>query len=199
MNPKILIPVAITILLGGIAVASTGSPEYIEMTKPTAYAIEAQPEIIQEPIPELIPEPIEIIAEYVEEPQTEPTDDRTSTWTDEELLMLAKMTMAEAEGECLEGKCLVARVILNRVESEIFPDSIEAVISQKMQFSSWTNGRYTNAEPSDEVWQAVEMVCFDDWDESEGALYFEATYCQDTWQSKNRPYLFTLGGHKFYQ
>lgn len=121
-----------------------------------------------------------------------------SPWTDDERLMLAKMTMAEAEGECLEGKCLVVRVILNRLESDIFPGSIEEIISQKNQFSSFTNGRYDKAEPSEEVWLAVTMVCDEGWDESEGALFFDSTSITGTWSSKHRPYLFTVGHHNFY-
>lgn len=122
-----------------------------------------------------------------------------SPWTDDDREMIAKMVMAEAEAEPLEGKCLVANVIINRVMSDSFPNDVKSVLCQKKQFSSWTNGRYEKAVPNDEVWQAVQMVLDEDQDDSEGALFFEATYLTDTWQSKNRTYLFTVGHHKFYQ
>lgn len=183
--------------LGCIAVIVATRPIKTEEPKPIGQEITSP----VEPIQETFTEAIEIIEPVAYEPQIEPqetTDEPESIWSETDKLMLAKMTMAEAEGESLEGKCLVVRVILNRVESEIFPSTVYEVLSQKTQFSSWTNGRYENAVPSDEVWQAVEMVCDDGWDESGGALFFEATYCQNTWQSNNRVYLFTVGGHKFY-
>ena len=45
-----------------------------------------------------------------------------------EKIMLLKLAMAEAEGESTEGKALVIRVVLNRVQSEDFPGSVEEVI-----------------------------------------------------------------------
>lgn len=199
MIRKTLISAGVVAVIGALALITSGEPKaqpekFISLVQPIASPVE--------PVEETIEEPIEIIEQIVYEPQIEPqetTDEPESIWSDSDKLMLAKMTMAEAEGESLEGKCLVARVILNRIESEAFPSTVYDVISQRSQFTSFVNGRYDNAEPSDEVWQAIAMVCDEGWDESEGALFFEATYCQNTWQSNNRPYLFTVGGHKFYE
>ena len=118
--------------------------------------------------------------------------------TQEDRYLLAKIAMAEAEGEDIEGKMLVIRVVLNRVESEEFPDTIEEVIYEDGQFAPVSNGRFESVEPDSECWKAVCMVTLDEWDESEGALYFES--CEGgSWHSDNLEYLFQSGNHKFYR
>ena len=117
----------------------------------------------------------------------------------EEAEMLMKIAMAEAEGESTEGKALVMMVVLNRVWSDGFPDTIEEVIFQKNQFSPVREGgRYYTTEPNEDCAKALEMV-LDGWDESQGALYFEAKGNDDSWHSKNLEFLFQYGGHKFYR
>ncbi len=59
-----------------------------------------------------------------------------------ELELLAQLVEAEAGNQSFEGKCLV---VLNRVESDIFPDSISEVIYQDGQFSVAHNGRLERA------------------------------------------------------
>ena len=56
-------------------------------------------------------------------------------WDAEDAYMLAKIAMAEAESEDTEGKALVMLVVLNRVWSDEFPDTIAGVIFQDGQFS----------------------------------------------------------------
>ena len=88
--------------------------------------------------------------------------------------MLLKIAMAEAEGESVEGKALVMMVVLNRVWSEGFPDTVQEVIFQPRQFSVIADGgRYWTTEPDAGCYEALELV-MQGWDESEGALYFES-------------------------
>lgn len=61
-------------------------------------------------------------------------------WDAEDAYMLAKIAMAEAESEDTEGKALVMLVVLNRVWSDEFPDTIAGVIFQDGQFSPISNG-----------------------------------------------------------
>lgn len=96
-------------------------------------------------------------------------------WGSEDAYMLAKIAMAEAEGEDTEGKALVILTVLNRVWSEQFPDSIKEVIEEENAFTSYTNGRYDRVEPNEDCYRALEMVQVEHWDESQGALYFERT------------------------
>lgn len=116
--------------------------------------------------------------------------------TDEEAYMLAKLAMAEAEGEDTEGKALVITVVINRTRSGKFPESIKEVIHQDKQFSCMDDGRYNKVEPSQDCWEALTMV-ENGWDESNGALYFEKT-SPDSWQTRNLTYLFTHQDHSFY-
>lgn len=59
----------------------------------------------------------------------------------DELKLLALVTLAEAEGESEKGKRLVMDTILNRVESESFPNTIEEVVYQDNQFSVVASGQ----------------------------------------------------------
>lgn len=118
-------------------------------------------------------------------------------WDAEESYMLAKIAMAEAEGEDTEGKALVMLVVLNRVWSDEFPDSIEEVIYEDRQFSPVASGRYDRVEPDEDCWQALELVTSEGWDESWGALYFERESAS-TWHRDNLQFLFQHGNHLFY-
>ncbi|GHV42409.1 hypothetical protein FACS189490_11300 [Clostridia bacterium] len=85
----------------------------------------------------------------------EPATTQVEVISDEEIELIALVTMAEAEGECEEGKRLVIDTILNRVDSENFPDSIFDVIYQPAQFSSMWNGRIKRCEVLEEICDLV--------------------------------------------
>lgn len=142
------------------------------------------------------------------EPQYEPDLSKPSLdWGAEDSYLLAKIAMAEAEGEGVEGKAMVIMVVLNRVWAEGFPDSIEDVIfdyseeKDIYQFSPVApGGRWWTTEPDEECYEALRIIMVEKWDESEGALYFEATYNgEDTWHSENLEYIKTVGNHNFYK
>lgn len=69
--------------------------------------------------------------------------------------LIALVTMAEAEGECEEGKRLVIDTILNRMDSKHFPNTIRQVIYQPNQFSSIWNGRVDRCEVREDICQLV--------------------------------------------
>ena len=115
-----------------------------------------------------------------------------------EMHLLAKIAMAEAEGESLEGKVLVMNVVLNRVHSQQFPDTIEEVIFQKNQFSPIIDGRFDKVTPNDECWEALELVRTG-YDISYGALYFISDMDPNSWHNRNLEALFVEGNHKFYK
>lgn len=73
----------------------------------------------------------------------------------EDVSLIALITMAEAEGECEEGKRLVIDTILNRVDSEYFPDNVYDVIYQRNQFSSIWNGRIDRCEVKEDICELV--------------------------------------------
>lgn len=135
---------------------------------------------------------------------TEQREEESSTLADgmdldgDESYMLCKIAMAEAEGESTEGKALVMLVVLNRVSSDGFPNTIEGVIFQAGQFSPIADGRYYNIEPNEDCWKAYELITVDKWDESQGALFFEAC-TSGSWHSESLEYLFQYGNHRFYR
>ena len=148
-----------------------------------------KPEVSEEPEPEITKEPII---------HNDDSLIKSRDWDVDDSYLLAKIAMAEAEGEDVEGKALVILVVLNRVWTDEFPGTIHDVIYQKNQFSPIANGRFDRVEPDDECYEALEMV-MSGWDESDGALYFESEKSADNWHSRHLKYLFTHGGHRFYK
>jgi N-acetylmuramoyl-L-alanine amidase len=118
---------------------------------------------------------------------------------------LLRIVEAEATGEDLKGKILVGNVIMNRVSSDKFPDTVEEVILQKVeghvQFSPTADGRYQNVQITDETVEAVDHVLAGE-DYSQGALFFSARDKADpdnmSWFDNNLKWLFIYGGHEFY-
>ena len=74
------------------------------------------------------------------------------------LELLAVCVMAEAGNQGLDGMRMVCDVILNRVDDSDFPNTIEGVITQRNQFSSYSDGRMQRWNvPSEECYQACQM------------------------------------------
>lgn len=117
-------------------------------------------------------------------------------FTDEEAEMLMKLGKAEAEIDGVDGMCMAIQVVLNRRDSDKFPDTIEEVIFQDVQFSSVSDGRYYDAEPDDNCLKALELIDSGEYDWVE-ALYFENA--ESSWQQDNCEYLYTVGHHRFYK
>lgn len=78
--------------------------------------------------------------------------------TKEEKEILYRITESEATGGDIESKKNICSAILNRVESDSFPNSIEKVVFQKSQFSPTSDGRYYKVNPTEETIEAVNDV-----------------------------------------
>ena len=130
---------------------------------------------------------------------------KTSIVSGEDYEILCRIVEAEATGEDLQGKTLVANVILNRVKSEDFPDTVKEVVFQKtgdnVQFSPMADGRYERVVITEETQAAVENALEGD-DKSQGALYFSSRSKADptnmSWFDENLDWLFQYGNHEFY-
>lgn len=125
-------------------------------------------------------------------------------WSAQESYLLARIVMAEAEGCNMQTKTLVAMVVLNRVQSDQFPDTIRDVIFQQCadgtyQFSPIGNGRWDIAEPNEDCYEAIEIVKQSVYDYSGGALYFENCTDEDNWHSRNLEFLYESQGIRFYK
>ena len=123
---------------------------------------------------------------------------------DHEALM--RIVEAEAGGEDQDGKLLVANVVLNRVNSESFPDTVWEVVMQKeqgiAQFSPTVDGRFQSVTVSEDTKEAVERALYGE-DISQGALYFCAREKADSekvqWFDRKLTRLFAYGHHEFFQ
>lgn len=130
-----------------------------------------------------------------------PLKSATSYYRADELLWLARIIHAESQGEPLLGKIAVGNVVLNRVRSSDYPNTIYGVIFDRkygVQFSPILDGSIYNT-PSYNSYLAAK-ICLEGTDVSEGALFFlQPRLATSSWIPKNRPYVFTIGGHDFYR
>ena len=125
--------------------------------------------------------------------------------SEDDKYLLAKIAMAEAEGESFKTKIFVILTVLNRADSnnKCFPNTIKEVIFEESkgvyQFSSVIpGGRWWRVEPNEECWEAVNVVNGMKDDITFGALYFEA--CSgESWHSKNLEFLFKSDNTRFYK
>lgn len=111
--------------------------------------------------------------------------------------VLLKIVEAEAGGEDIIGKIMVANVILNRVNSDRFPDNVTDVVYQKSQFSPISDGRINTVSISQETLEAVERALNGE-DYSNGAFYFRSVRCNSTWFDNNLARVTEHGNHIFY-
>lgn len=114
---------------------------------------------------------------------------------------LLKIVEAEA-GVCdQKGKILVANVVLNRMNSRYFPDTVTEVVYQKNQFSPVSNGTIDQVEISEETKEAVSRA-LSGTDYSEGALFFAARKLSSAknmkWFDESLDFLFEHDGHEFF-
>lgn len=91
--------------------------------------------------------------------------------SNEEIDLLARLVRAEAQTESFEGKIAVACVVLNRVESPEFPDSIKEVIYSPGQFQPVANGEI-NKPADEESIKAVQAALTEQRQLAPGALFF---------------------------
>lgn len=84
--------------------------------------------------------------------------------------LLARLVEAEAKGESYAGKVAVATVILNRVDSPLFPNSIKSVIYETGQFTPVANGKINQAASKDSIRAVDEALAFRG--QGKGSLYF---------------------------
>ena len=98
-------------------------------------------------------ETVNIVEPIIEAEET--VDEPIISVSNEDIELLALITMAEAEGENEEGKRMVIDTILNRVDSERFDNTISEVIYAPNQFTSMWNGRVDECYVADDIYQLV--------------------------------------------
>ena len=139
-----------------------------------------------------------------EERREEPAEYASSviSYSQKDYEVLQRIVEAEA-GICdAKGRILVANVIINRVRSKEFPDTITGVVYQKSQFSPVQNGRINSCVVSPETVEAVDRALAGE-DYSQGALYFmnrgRSKAGNVSWFDQRLTYLFQHDGHEFFR
>ncbi len=112
-----------------------------------------------------------------------------------DLYLLAKCVYAEARGEPYVGQVAVAAVILNRVESPEFPNTISGVIYQPWAFTAVHDGQI-NLEPNDTAYQAAKDA-LNGWDPTYGCLYYYNPVTATSQWIYSRQVVVTIGKHVF--
>ncbi|GAB6137603.1 cell wall hydrolase [Halanaerobaculum tunisiense] len=118
------------------------------------------------------------------------------TINDQEIDLLARLIHGEARGESYIGQVAVGAVILNRVISSYFPDTIKKVIYQPNQFTPVANGQI-KLSADETAYQAAKAV-LQGKDPTRGAQYFyNPQTARDMWWFKTREVIVEIGNHVF--
>lgn len=109
--------------------------------------------------------------------------------------LLARVVYGEARGEPYTGQVAVAAVVLNRVKSSKFPNTISGVVYQSGAFDAVADGQI-NMTPDTTAKKAAQDA-LNGWDPSYGAIYyFNPSTATNKW-IWSRPMTVTIGKHRF--
>ena len=115
----------------------------------------------------------------------------------EDLDLIARLIYAESGNQPLEGKIAVGNVVLNRVASPLFPNTVYDVLFQRNQFTPASSGSI-NRTPTAECVVAAKL-CLDGANTAGNALYFvNPRVSPNSWAARNRPHVATIGAHAFF-
>lgn len=117
------------------------------------------------------------------------------TLSSQEKDLMARLVHAEAKGEPFEGKVGVAVVVLNRVDSEKFPNTVTEVIKAKGQFSPVANGSI-NKPASAESKKAVNQAIALQHTSTKATFFYNPKKTNDKW-IKSLPVISRIGNHNF--
>lgn len=123
------------------------------------------------------------------------TTSGSSSTNSNDVNLLARLVYGEARGEPYAGQVAVAAVVLNRVKSSSFPNTIAGVIYQKGAFNVIDDGQI-NLSPNSTAKKAAQDA-LNGWDPSYGAIYyFNPNTATNKW-IWSRPMTVTIGKHRF--
>lgn len=207
-----LVAIAATLMVTFASAEGSGAnAQQGETVIPTELALtdDVMPVFVEEEVVQPLPEPVEQ-AEEIEAPRIEagslgemvaavPTDGQLSR----EMECLAGAVYFESRGEPLAGQLAVARVVVNRAESDVFPDSYCDVVFQRKQFSFVRGGAMPSIPRASATWKrakAIARIAHEGlWDsEAKDSLYFHAKYVKPAW-SKRKTARASISTHIFYR
>lgn len=118
-----------------------------------------------------------------------------SSYSSQDVYLLAKCIHAEARGEPYMGQVAVGAVVLNRVKSSSFPNTISGVIYQPYAFTAVIDGQM-NLEPNDTAYNAARDA-MNGWDPTNGCIYYYNPATATSSWIWSRKVMITIGKHNF--
>ena len=169
----------------------------------TADEAEPQPRFVSQPVVQALPEPGELVltdAQSLRELVAAMPDTGEMS---ADLRCLAQAVYFESRGEPLTGQLAVARVVINRAESELFPDDYCSVVTQRAQFSFVRGGAIPAPKAGSAAWsraKAIARIAHQElWDsEASDSLYFHANYVTPRW-ARTKVARARIDSHIFYR
>ena len=116
-------------------------------------------------------------------------------YSSSDVALLARLIYAEARGETYKGQVAVGAVVLNRVKSSSFPNTIAGVIYQPYAFTCVQDGQI-NYTPNQTAYNAARDA-MNGWDPSYGCLYYYNPKVATSGWIFSRPTVVTIGNHVF--
>ena len=118
-----------------------------------------------------------------------------SSYSSQDVYLLAKCIHAEARGEPYMGQVAVGAVVLNRVKSSSFPNTISGVIYQPYAFTAVIDGQM-NLEPNETAYNAARDA-MNGWDPTNGCIYYYNPATATSSWIWSRKVMITIGKHNF--
>ena len=120
-----------------------------------------------------------------------------STYSQNDKELIARAVNGEARGEPYEGQVAVAAVILNRVKSSSFPNTIAGVIYQSGAFTAVADGQINVPIAQNTTVHKAVQDAMNGWDPTSGCIYyFNPNTATNKW-IWSRPMVKTIGKHRF--
>ena len=121
-----------------------------------------------------------------------------SYYNSDTLFWLSRIIYAESGNQSLKGQMAVGNVVMNRVASPVYPNTVKGVLAQKNQFTTYQGGALANRTPNASSVIAAKLVMDGGVvEEVRNALFFDST--AGSWASRHKQCIAVIGGHKFYQ
>ena len=119
----------------------------------------------------------------------------SSSYSDSDMMLLARLIYGEARGESYVGQVAVGAVVLNRIKSPSFPNTMAGVIYQRYAFTAVDDGQI-NLTPNATAKKAAQDA-LNGWDPSYGALYYYNPSTATSQWIFSRKTITTIGNHVF--
>ena len=126
---------------------------------------------------------------------TSSTSSSTDSYSSADVLLLARLIYGEARGESYVGQVAVGAVVMNRVRSSSFPNTISGVIYQRYAFTAVDDGQI-NLTPNETAKKAAKDA-LNGWDPTYGSIYYYNPKTATSAWIFTRPVTVTIGNHVF--